>query len=95
MKEIKFSTQYKKDAKRYRHRPELMSEVTKILQYLKEDKPIPAEYYPHPLHHDYKGCMECHVKDDFLLIWIDRENDVIGVLRLGTHSELFGKGAKR
>ena len=43
---------------------------------------------------DYKNCMECHVEGDLLLIWIDEENNQIGVLRLGSHSELFGKGAK-
>lgn len=39
---------------------------------------------------DYKGCMECHVEGDFLLIWIDENENQIGVLRLGSHSELFG-----
>ena len=37
----------------------------------------------------YKGCMECHIEGDFLLIWID--GDIINVLRIGSHSELFGK----
>ena len=35
--------------------------------------------------------MECHVEDDFLLIWIDEEANVIKLVRLGTHHELFGK----
>ena len=39
---------------------------------------------------NYSGCMECHVEGDFLLIWIDETNKRIGVLRLGSHSELFG-----
>lgn len=34
--------------------------------------------------------MECHVEGDFLLIWIDEASNTIGVLRLGSHSELFG-----
>lgn len=34
--------------------------------------------------------MECHVERDFLLIiWIDEASNTIGVLRLGSHSELF------
>ena len=43
------------------------------------------------LHGDYKGCMECHIQGDFLLIWIDNVNDIIKLVRLGSHSELFGK----
>ncbi|MGM9738449.1 MAG: type II toxin-antitoxin system mRNA interferase toxin, RelE/StbE family [Candidatus Cryptobacteroides sp.] len=34
--------------------------------------------------------MECHIQSDFLLIWIDEENQVIRLVRIGTHSELFG-----
>lgn len=37
----------------------------------------------------YKGCMECHVQGNFLLIWLDEERDIIELVRLGTHSELF------
>ena len=44
---------------------------------------------------DYAGCMECHIQGDFLLIWIDQTTNDIDLVRLGSHSELFGKGAKR
>jgi mRNA interferase YafQ len=50
---------------------------------------IPQSYKPHPLTGNYKGCMECHIEGDFLLIWIDEEKDIIELVRLGTHSELF------
>ena len=33
--------------------------------------------------------MECHVCNDFLLIWIDETSDIIQVVRLGSHSEVF------
>jgi mRNA interferase YafQ len=33
--------------------------------------------------------MECHIEGDFLLIWLDDENNIIEILRLGSHSELF------
>lgn len=61
-----------------------------ILGMLRDEIPIPPEYSPHMLNGDYKGCMECHVEGDFLLIWIDETENQIGVLRLGSHSELFG-----
>ena len=56
---------------------------------------IPEEYNPHPLKGNWKNFMECHVKNDTLLIWFDKENDKIELVRLGSHSELFGKGRKR
>ena len=33
--------------------------------------------------------MECHVQNDFLLIWIDAASHQIKLVRLGSHSELF------
>lgn len=35
--------------------------------------------------------MECHIQGDYLLIWLDEKNDVIELVRLGSHSELFGE----
>ncbi len=65
MKNLRFSTQYRKDVKRFRNQPKKMEKVMKILQMLRDDIPIPDEYKPHMLSGNYKGCMECHVEGDF------------------------------
>lgn len=90
MKILRFSRQFKKDAKRFRGQPKKMEKVVEILRMLRDEIPIPREYDPHMLTGNYKGCMECHIEGDFLLIWIDENENQIGVLRLGSHSELFG-----
>ncbi|WP_407403361.1 type II toxin-antitoxin system YafQ family toxin [Sodaliphilus sp.] len=54
---------------------------------LSHEEELPATYRPHKLIGDYKNCMECHIKGDFLLIWFN--GDVIELVRLGSHSELF------
>ena len=51
---------------------------------------IPAEFDPHPLTGNYKNHMECHIESDFLLIWFDKNADEVKLVRLGSHSELFG-----
>lgn len=89
MKILRFSKQFKKDAKRYRNQPNKMAKVAEILQMLRDEVPIPARFKPHLLTGDFRGCMECHIEGDFLLIWIDETENQIGVLRLGSHSELF------
>ena len=38
---------------------------------------------------NYKGYMECHIESDFLLIWIDENKNIIKLIRMGSHSELF------
>lgn len=37
---------------------------------------------------------QCHIEDDFLLIWKDPEQKVIRLVRLGSHSKLFDKQRK-
>lgn len=95
MKKLRPSTQYKKDLKRIRNNPKKAADLLVVLQLLENELPIPECYRPHMLTNDYAGCMECHIQGDFLLIWIDRIADEIDLLRLGSHSELFGKGSKR
>lgn len=84
-------TQYRKDLKRIKNQPRKLAELKVVLDMLKNDQPIPAEYFPHPLHGFYEGCMECHIQGDFLLVWFDTKRKVIELVRLGSHFELFGK----
>lgn len=90
MKEIQPTTQYQKDLKRYRNKPQKLAALANVLQMLANEIPIPQKYQPHMLTGQYKGCMECHIEGDFLLIWIDEQRNIIELVRLGTHSELFG-----
>mgnify|MGYP003548766232 FL=1 len=89
MKQIIPTTQYKKDLKRYANQRKKMEALLEILRCLANEEPIPENCRPHMLTGQYKGCMECHIGGDFLLIWI--EDDIISLIRLGSHSELFGQ----
>lgn len=90
MKTLFLSSRYKKDYKRYKNQPKKLEALKEILKMLQREQPIPAEYKPHMLWGQYKGCMECHIQGNFLLVWFDPERDIIELVRLGTHSELFG-----
>ena len=90
MKELKPTSQYKKDNKRFRNNPKKLEKLFDILELLRQEKAIPEENRPHPLSGDYAGHMECHIEGDFLLIWFDPHSDVISLVRLGSQSELFG-----
>ena len=91
MKRLFPSSQYKKDYKRFRHNAKKMAALQEILDLLANELPIPPKYLPHILTGNYKCCMECHIEGDFLLIWIDEQKNIIELVRLGSHSELFGK----
>ena len=91
MKIIKLTSQFKKDLKRYQNNPRKMDSLERIVKLLRETGTVPNEYKPHFLIGNYKGFMECHIENDFLLIWFDEEADIIKLVRLGSHSELFKK----
>jgi mRNA interferase YafQ len=89
MKSLHYSTKAKKDLKRYRNNLELMQALYAVLDLIVKGREIPSIFKPHKLFGNYKDCMECHVENDFLLIWIDNEADAIEIVRIGTHSEIF------
>ena len=91
MKTVRYSTKFKKDIKRYAHKQQMIDALMEIVKLLEQGVLIPKEYDPHRLKGNYKGCWECHIQDDYLLIWIDETLSTISLERLGTHHELFGK----
>ncbi len=88
---LRLGTKFKKDLKRYQHKPSKAKALQTVLKHLKQSGTVPAEYKPHVLSGKFKGYMECHIEDDFLLIWIDETTNTIKLVRLGSHHELFGK----
>lgn len=89
MKELKITSQFKKDLKRYQNQPNRVEKLKVVLRHLQQGTAIPPEYKPHKLLGEYKDCMECHIESDTLLIWFDEKSNIIKLIRLGTHSELF------
>ncbi len=91
MKEIKASNSFKKDLKRYSNQPKKLRDLYYFVdEYLRTGNPIPPKYHAHMLKGDYGGHMECHIGSDYLLIWFDDNSEVVKLIRLGSHSELFG-----
>jgi mRNA interferase YafQ len=90
MKEITSGRQFKKDLKRYLNQPKKLHKLYNLLDLMRKGLPIPTEYKPHMLIGDYAGHMECHIEGDFLLVWIDETTKSIKLIRLGSHSEIFG-----
>ena len=89
MNTLKLTSQFKKDLKRYKHKTEVLDKLEEILGLLVNGTPIPEVHKPHQLTGNYRGYMECHVGNDTLLIWWDRESGIIKLVRFGSHSELF------
>ena len=87
---VKYSTLFKKSFKKCMKRglnPELFKTALGILANTGE---LPTEYKPHALKGNYKGCMECHLTPDWLLVWKQNDKELILVLvDTGSHSDIF------
>lgn len=83
------STQFKKDLKRYQNNASKLTLLKDVLSQLQQKGSVEPKHKPHQLAGEYAGCMECHIQNDFLLIWINKEEKTISLIRLGSHSELF------
>lgn len=89
MNTLKLTSQFKKDLKRYKYKIEIIDKLEVLLKLLVNGQSIPAVNKPHILTGNYRGYMECHVESDTLLIWWDKEEGIIKLVRFGSHSELF------
>lgn len=78
--------QFKRDVKK-RHLDLITPSWAEVLDCLCKGVDLPAKYVNHPLKGEWKGCMDCHIKPDLVLIYELRGSDLI-LHRLGSHSEL-------
>jgi mRNA interferase YafQ len=91
--QILFSSQFKKDFKKYLKQPKEKQAIKDVIATLANEGylGIPENMVPHKLKGNYKGYWECHVKPDILLIWkqLEEPDNEIALARVGSHSDLF------
>ena len=88
--QIEMSTRFKKDYKLAQKRGYDISLLKEVIGILASGEQLPEKYYDHPLTGDYKGCRECHILPDWLLIYrVEKDLLILGLTRTGTHSDLF------
>ncbi|MCM1309825.1 MAG: type II toxin-antitoxin system YafQ family toxin [Bacteroides sp.] len=90
MKEIKASKSFKKDLKRFANQSKKLRKLFDFIDLLRKEEELPPSYHAHMLIGEYCRYMECHIEGDFLLIWVDETSNLIKLVRVGSHSELFG-----
>jgi len=91
MRDIEFTSQFKKDYKRVKKDPnhkDLASILDPVLEILINDESLASNFRVHKLVGRYKGFEECHLMPDLLMIYLRTENK-LKLTRLGSHSELF------
>lgn len=84
------TNQFEKDVKTCKKRGYNMDLLYKCIILLQQHGKLPAIYKPHKLSGNYSGFWECHIRPDWLLIWLQNEQEkLITLTRTGTHADLF------
>lgn len=82
--------QFEKDKEKARRQKKNFSILNTIISQLIEEKELEPKFCDHPLKGEWKGFRDCHVENDWVLIYkIDKKEKSITFVRLGSHAQLF------
>ena len=91
MLRIERTSQFKRDYKRElkgQHKEALQTVLAEVLELLINNQPLSERHRDHALSGDWKDHRDCHIKPDLILIYRKPNNQVLQLVRLGSHSEL-------
>ncbi len=88
MRAIRYSGQFKKDAKLMSRRGFDMKKLRLVVEILVHEEPLDEKYHDHPLQGKFAGARDCHINPDWILIYAI-VGDELRLIRTGTHSDLF------
>ena len=89
---LRTTHEFDKDVKRCKKEGRNMRLLREVVDLLEENGCVPDSYKPHMLRDEYAGLWECHIEENWLLVW--RQNDKQLTLLLtntGSHEYLFHK----
>lgn len=88
--EVKFTTRFKKDLKLAKKQNKDIKKLYGIIERLANGETLEEKYKDHFLTGNFKGCRECHIEPDWLLVY-ERYDDILVLMlyRTGSHTELF------
>ena len=95
MRRIEQTKAFKKDFRRifkgvYHNILEKGGEFDRVVLTLANNIPLAPKYKDHPLHGEWNGSRECHIRPDLLLVYRYEGDELILLQMLGSHSEIFG-----
>lgn len=88
--EVKFTKQFKKDLKLAKKQSKDIERLYAVIEKIANEEPLKQKYRDHDLSGNYKGCRECHIEPDWLLVYEVMDDVLVLMLyRVGSHSTLF------
>ncbi|MFZ2500833.1 MAG: type II toxin-antitoxin system YafQ family toxin [Minisyncoccia bacterium] len=88
MRSLLTTKQYERDVRRLHKKHADLAKLVRVVETLRERGTLPASHRPHKLHGEWSRYFECHIEDDWLLIYrVDAQ--YVYLYRTGSHRDLF------
>lgn len=82
--------QFRKSLKKMLRRGKDIEKLNKVVSMLAAGETLPPKYRDHALSGDLGGLRDCHIENDWLLIYYIEHNVLVLTLSdTGTHADLF------
>jgi len=91
---IKYSKEFKKSLKKITKQGKDIDKLLNVVDMLSKKQQLEPKYKDHALYNDkrFKGCRDCHIEPDWVLIYKYLEDEIILLLvNTGSHSEVLSK----
>lgn len=88
---IRKTSRYKKSLKKMLKRGKDINKIAAVVRTLAMGETLPPQYKDHALSGDLEGLRDCHIENDWVLLYFYTEtNELVLILSdTGTHSDLF------
>ena len=87
---VKFSKKYKNEYRKAKRQGRNTNLLKEIIILLANDEPLPQANKDHPMKGIWKGYRNCHIENDWVLIYKKTDNNelILHLTRIGSHSDL-------
>lgn len=88
--DVSHTNQFKRDYKKAIKQGKDLGILNAIIDALRHHNPVVSKFRNHALSNNWVNHRELHLTPDWLLVYmIDKKNNTLILVRLGSHSEIF------
>ncbi|MCE2716813.1 MAG: type II toxin-antitoxin system YafQ family toxin [Pseudomonadota bacterium] len=88
MRKVTTTHVFLKDVKRSKKRGKCLKKLQTVIDELAQSHLLEKKFHPHRLTGSASDCFECHLENDWLLVYRINET-MLELVRIGSHSDLF------
>lgn len=88
MKELSIDDGYEKNIKKLKKKHYDMTLLKEVNRLLLAGTPLPKKYRDHALSGNLKGYRECHIEDNWLLMYKSTDTEIT-LVKTGSHDDFF------